>query len=1638
MIRQKVTISCPSETQGVFELRYPNTTIANVVIRNCNLQSGSPISVAPCADSTVSGTHRLLYMGFLNNSSPSSASIVFWSPTACSSLELENANIRKNSCGKEGCFMIPSVATLTTVKIYSNKQITEGLESGFVFVARDSTISVFFVESYNNRCGSFFFFRSSVFLRTADFGNNSRNELYGQPNGIVRVIESQLRFDDCEFLRNTGQQGGAILSQSSTLNFTLTPFTENKAILGGGIYADNTTLFMQLSDFEGNEAEDSGGGIFIQNSPEIHFDQCTFLRNKCSHHGGGIRSRISNLKFERTKFLRNEARVGGAMSMSLSILNVSASTFSQNLANSFGGSIYLSRCENTSIWNSTFYGDLADEGGSIMAEHSTLNGSLLSFNQTRSGTRGSAISLYNSFFQLLRSGIYESTLGSYVALSARKCNVLIQGVDFARNQATCLALSYSNATISNCKFISNKAEYGGMQSVADRAILRNSTFIDNDGGRVGQVYLMTSSNTTILDSEFLRNSASDGGAITTSRATLEIKRTRFISNRSTRVDGGAISCVESSCSAEDTLFQNNTAELDGGGFRIYDKGSAVLRNCRFINNTATLNGGGVYGLKTLQIVIENVEFYDNYATLKGGGAFFEHSKVSINGSHFLTNSGMEGGCVQIVNSSLSISQSKLEDCRVNNNGGGIHAQDRSNITTSYCVFKGNNATEGGAVFLISSNLNGSGSTFESNEAKNGGALYVNAGCTLFFTNFTFKQNIAEGNGGAINLKADDTTEIACQMLDSIFEENKARFGGAFHLERRERESKNCTSLNRLCSGVAILGTTFIKNEARDSGPAIQTNNVSSIRVDCKHSKFIEFLSMSDLLQLPAVDNRRNCYSWKGNQVTSSVGTLGTVGSYARRVNISFILDSMRDHDQWIDGHTIKNVKSGEFLPTIYVTAVDEFGNGPAFVSGGIPDAELYSPDGFFPGKIPMRLPNGTGRFEDIVGFKVPRIYHLSIRFTNGDIEEMKFSVEIRECEIGEEPSTDSILCEACDLLSFNFEPKNGRCTTCPKHGDCSGRFIIPDSGYWHSSPCSHYLRRCLTEEACEFDDRKNKLRNATKSLKTCVLHQTVANKYAEEQCKPGYTGMLCGACEELYGRYGLFNCGKCLHLSLSLLFIILAVLWLLLLASTVIKGSLPHDSLKSRRRKISGSIQRLVKKTGRSSPPTDNISVEMVSRGSIPSTVAKTINHRGSNSDTIRLNAQELEMMSSRGSSSSIATSSSQHISQIGTGLNANDGETSKIFATESFKITMNYLQVIAIAATINVVWTDAISKLLVIAENLGGLTSETITGSVDCLATSLSPETKSLLRVIVSMLAPLIVCLIFALFWTFYTIYIKEKFLYFLKRIVLSSIVVLYISYLGLTKLAVKVFYCVDVHDLNEYEFLDSVTKYWAMDTNIKCYNGHHIFLTVLGILCGLLITVLFPLFSTFVSVQSVKSGSTRMRSKWIFDIMGFMYIAFDDKFIFWESVILSRKALCSIIAVFSYPLGGDVQSILASIVLVLALFLHMTCRPYKKEFSALNTYEAVSLLVSAITFNTSQFFEPHRCGRIIRIILSICLLLMNVGFLLFMSFVSLRYGIRHLQSTLEDEGITIPERAGSWTIVKTCVAARFTQWKEAYLLKK
>jgi len=288
-----------------------------------------------------------------------------------------------------------------------------------------------------------------------------------------------------------------------------------------------------------------------------------------------------------------------------------------------------------------------------------------------------------------------------------------------------------------------------------------------------------------------------------------------------------------------------------------------------------------------------------------------------------------------------------------------------------------------------------------------------------------------------------------------------------------------------------------------------------------------------------------------------------------------------------------------------------------------------------------------------------------------------------------------------------------------------------------------------------------------------------------------------------------------------------------------------------------------------------------------------------------------------------------------------------------------------------------------------GTSTIDPVSYSFDCLLLSSFNDDRAIWRLLFSLSVPLIVVSLLSFHWGYRSVtrHGGDR-VYTLRRLALTVITVTYATYFDLTQVAMRTFNCIVVHTHVD-PFSNATTRYWLGDTSIECFKHTHIVLIYIALAVLSLITVCFPI-TCFHTLNKHRSEVSNTRS-WTYDTLGFLGAPFKEHFIYWECVTMIKKAMLSIVLVFSHSLGIRVQGLIVLLVLILFLYIHLICFPYDEAYHTLNYYESGSLLTSCVTYTMVQFFSEES-SQIVQAIASIALTAVNVSFVGLMVFKIIR----------------------------------------------
>lgn len=362
------------------------------------------------------------------------------------------------------------------------------------------------------------------------------------------------------------------------------------------------------------------------------------------------------------------------------------------------------------------------------------------------------------------------------------------------------------------------------------------------------------------------------GGVAVNKNQLNVIKNTFSNNTNTHGavygipgGGGAIYDWGGTLSIRDSIFDSNNStatgtSTGGGALMLYQTKNAEVNNTEFNGNNAAQNGGAIYFAQSKQAKILNSKFNGNIAGNGGGAIYIQRAEnIEISGSEF------KGNKVGQIN-------------EYNKYGGAIMINGLSNSADSQithaihdCIFEGNEANAGGAIFVSSANVSFNNLKFNNNKANSGGAVSVSSGPSLGkgleIYNSEFTNNTAVDNGGAIDVSgsfivdngkftansANSGGAISVSGSDPVFIKNSAfkdntakTLGGAVYSHGGTLEIHNSTfennhaqtrggavavlSNNSSTSGldvVRIINSDFINNKADQDGGAIHVNQNSN-------------------------------------------------------------------------------------------------------------------------------------------------------------------------------------------------------------------------------------------------------------------------------------------------------------------------------------------------------------------------------------------------------------------------------------------------------------------------------------------------------------------------------------------------------------------------------------------------------------------------------------------------------------------------------------------------------------------------------------------------------------------------------------------------------------------------------------------
>jgi hypothetical protein len=384
-------------------------------------------------------------------------------------------------------------------------------------------------------------FRDCIFEDNAE----SSSSAYG----AVRASNgSDVSFFGCTFRGNHARvRGGAVAVENANAVFQGCTFTGNRVNLpghdpgsaGGAIYVLASTVHVADSHFEGNEAGWVGGALYAiglwtaGTTADVQVSRSTFLHNRADFQpccvapgpttGGAIHAEDqTTLTVDGSRFVGNEALIGGGISGYRSVVEVRDSVFQGNRSlgdGELGAGGAVNMLSSDAVDPSTGNGTINRRAARL-----TITGSLL---QGRFGDTAAAAGVSNVGGCLLAGGDASRQYGDG--------GVPAMG-GLADNRAVVVL---RNDVFYDCDAERNSAGEGGFGggihldladlTLEDSMLLRSDAHAKTAGG--GALFVSRDSDVKVNRTTFAGNTAENrGGAVDLGGSTIQMTASRFLAN----------------------------------------------------------------------------------------------------------------------------------------------------------------------------------------------------------------------------------------------------------------------------------------------------------------------------------------------------------------------------------------------------------------------------------------------------------------------------------------------------------------------------------------------------------------------------------------------------------------------------------------------------------------------------------------------------------------------------------------------------------------------------------------------------------------------------------------------------------------------------------------------------------------------------------------------------------------------------------------------------------------------------------------------------------------------------------------------------------------------------------------------------
>jgi subtilisin family serine protease len=307
--------------------------------------------------------------------------------------------------------------------------------------------------------------------------------------------QGELLLVDCSLTSNWAISLGGALYDEAGATVTDCTFRRNFADFAGGavlVFFDLETVFANC-EFSDNAS--AIGGAVYNVGLSVSFTDCIFINNDAASTGGGLDTTESSVTLVRCDFLENTARSNGAVSSSDGTIILNDCVFSGNVAQSYGGGLFLQRSYGM-VSDCTFTGNQVTgpgAGGGAMANVSSTTSVRSCAFTNNMGGNGGAMYIHNGSDITLSDSVFSGNTAAFTggAICNFQSAARLQNCTVAGGTAALYGGGFVNrytgatASVVNSVFWGNEAPDGPQIYLEEPLSI---AFSDVQGGQSGGVF----------------------------------------------------------------------------------------------------------------------------------------------------------------------------------------------------------------------------------------------------------------------------------------------------------------------------------------------------------------------------------------------------------------------------------------------------------------------------------------------------------------------------------------------------------------------------------------------------------------------------------------------------------------------------------------------------------------------------------------------------------------------------------------------------------------------------------------------------------------------------------------------------------------------------------------------------------------------------------------------------------------------------------------------------------------------------------------------------------------------------------------------------------------------------------------------